>query len=243
SPKHYAAENFKKLAEERTKNRVKVELYPNSILYKDKEEIEALQVGAVQMLAPTLGKFGPLGAKQFELFDLPYLFDNYDDVHKITEGPIGKQLMKELEPGGLKGLAYWDNGFKEMNANKPLRKPEDFKGLKLRIFSSKVLDSQMRALGAIPQVLAASEIYNAMQTGVVDGGENTLSTFNSFKFYEIQKYVTISDHGYVGYGVIVNKKFWEGLPADIRATLETAMAETTRFANQLTVKEHNDALE
>jgi C4-dicarboxylate-binding protein DctP len=243
SPKNLAAEYFKKLAEERTKGRVKVEVYPNSTLYKDAEEIQALQMGSVQMLAPTLGKFGPLGVRQFEVFDLPYLFDNFDDVHHVTQGPIGKKLFAALEPQGIKGLAYWDNGFKEMNANKPLRNVSDFRGIKLRIFSSKVLDAQMRALGAIPQTLAASEIYTSMQTGLVDGGENTLSTFNDFKFYEVQKFLTLSDHGYVGYAVVVNKKFWEGLPPDIRAILDQAMVETTAFANQSASNQNAAALE
>ena len=243
SPKGMAADYFKKLAEEGTGGRVKVELYPNSQLYRDKEEIEALQLGAVQMLAPTLGKFGPLGAREFELFDLPYLFENYDEVHRITEGAIGQQLMAKLEPKGLKGLAFWDNGFKQMSANKPLRTPDDFKGVKMRIFSSKVLESEMRALGALPQVIAASEIYTSLQTGLVDGSENTESTFFQFKFFEVQKYLTLTDHGYVGYGVIVNKKFWEGLPPDIRTTLESAMKEATKYANKITEKENREALD
>ena len=223
SPKNLAADYFKKLAEERTKGRVKIEIYPNSVLYKDKEELEALQLGSVQMLAPTLGKFGPLGLKEFEVFDLPYLFENYEQVHKVTEGPIGQKLLRSMGSKKILGLAFWDNGFKQMNANRPLRMPDDFRGLKVRIFSSKVLDAQFRAVGAIPQVLAASEMYQAMQTGLVDGNENTESTFYQFKLFEVQKYLTLSNHGYVGYAVVVNKEFWEGLPADIREILEQAM--------------------
>ncbi len=243
SPKNLAGEYLKKLVEERTKGRVRLEIYPNSTLYKDKEELEALQLGAVQMLAPTLGKFGPLGAREFEVFDLPYLFDNYEQVHKVTEGPIGQKLLKSLASKRLVGLAFWDNGFKQMNANRPLRRVDDFKGMKLRIFSSKVLDAQMRALGAIPQVLAASEMYSAMQTGVVDGNENTESTFFQFKFFEVQKYLTLSSHGYVGYAVVMNKDFWEGLPPDIRSILEGAIKEATVYNNQIAEKENADALE
>src|ERR1700712_5643297 len=143
TPKGNGAQRFKELAEERTKGRVKVELYPNSQLYKDKEELEALQLGAVQMLAPSLAKFGPLGVKEFEAFDLPYLFPNKAALYKVTEGPIGKDLLKKLESKGIVGLAYWDNGFKVMSANKPLHAPADFRGLKMRIQSSKVLDAQM----------------------------------------------------------------------------------------------------
>src|SRR5205809_2120689 len=175
TPKGKAAEYFKKITEERTKGRVRVDVYPNSQLYKDGEEMEALQLGSVHMLAPSLAKFGPLGVREFEVFDLPYIFDDYAELHKVTEGPVGAMLFKKLESKGIIGLAYWDNGFKVMSANKPLRMPEDFKGLKIRIQSSKVLEAQMRALGAIPQVLAFSEVYQALQTGVVDGSENTPS--------------------------------------------------------------------
>jgi len=243
TPNGKGAEYFKKLAEERTHGRVKVEVYPNSTLYKDAEEVDALQLGAVQMLAPSLAKFGPLGVRDFEVFDLPYLFDNYDELHKVTYGKIGQDLFKKLEPKGIIGLAYWDNGFMDMSANKPLRTPADFRGLKMRIQSSKVIDSQMRALGAIPQVMAFSEVYQALQTGVVDGTENPPSNLYTQKMHEVQKYLTLSDHHYLGYAVIVNRKFWDGLPPDIRQTLDQAMVDTTKYVNQIAQKENDDALE
>src|SRR6185312_12182364 len=158
TPKGKAAEYFKKLAEERTKGRVKVEVYPNSSLFKDGEEMEALQLGSVQLLAPSLAKFGPLGAREFEVFDLPYIFDDYAELHKITQGPVGAALFKKLEGKGITGLAYWDNGFKVMSANKAIRVPADYKGLKMRIQSSKVLGDEIKALGGIPQVMAFSEV-------------------------------------------------------------------------------------
>jgi len=192
TPKGHAAEYFKKKAEELTKGRVKVEVYANSTLYKDKEEMEALQIGAVQMLAPSLAKFGPLGVKEFEVFDLPYIFDNYDDLHKVTQGPVGRMLLNKLEPKGVKGLAYWDNGFKSFSANKPIRTPEDLKGMKM---------------------------------------------------HEVQKHLTLTEHGYLGYAVITNKKFWDGLPADIRTQLESAMEQATRYANQIAKQENDQALE
>ncbi|KWF22419.1 MULTISPECIES: TRAP transporter substrate-binding protein [Burkholderia cepacia complex] len=242
TPKGKAADYFKKLAETRTNGRVKVEVYPNSQLYKDKEELEALQLGSVQMLAPSLAKFGPLGAKEFELFDLPYLFDSYDALHKVTDGPVGKRLMAKLESKGITGLAYWDNGFKVMSANRPLREPADFRGLKMRIQSSKVLDAQFRALNAIPQVMAFSEVYQGLQTGVVDGTENTPSNLYTQRMNEVQKYVTVSNHGYIGYAVIVNRKFWSGLPDDVRTALEGAMRDATRYANEIAKRENDDAL-
>ncbi|HJV79552.1 TRAP transporter substrate-binding protein [Noviherbaspirillum sp.] len=243
TPKGKGAERFKELAEKLTNGRVKVEVYPNSTLYKDKEEMEALQLGAVQMLAPSVSKFGPLGAKEFEVFDLPYIFPSKAVLYRVTEGQIGKDLFKKLEPKGITGLAYWDNGFKVMTANKPMHTPADFKGLKLRIQSSKVLDAQMRALGANPQMLAFSEVYQAMQTGVVDGGENTPSNVYTQKMHEVQKHLTVSDHGYIGYAVIVNKKFWDGLPSDIRAQLEEAMRGATKYANSVSQLDNDAALE
>lgn len=243
TPKGKAAEYFKKLAEERTKGAVKVEIYANSTLYKDKEEIEALQLGAVHMLAPALSKFGPLGVRDFEAFDLPYVFDNYADLHKITYGPVGANLLKKLEPKGIIGLGYWDNGFKQMSANKPLRKPEDVKGLKMRIPSSKVIEAQMRAYGAMPQTMAYSEVYQAMQTGVVDGSENTHSNLFTGKHHEVQKFLTLTDHGYLGYAVIVNKKFWDSLNPEIRKTLEGAMKDATIYNNEIAQKENDLALE
>src|SRR5450830_529212 len=243
TPKGKAAERFKLLAEQATKGRVRVEVYPNSTLYKDKEELEALQLGAVQMLAPSLAKFGPFGVKEFEIFDLPYIFPGKEVLYRVTDGPIGRDLFRKLEPKGITGLAYWDNGFKVMSANRPLHLPKDFRGLKMRIQSSKVLDAQMRALGASPQVLAFSEVYQALQTGVVDGTENPPSNLFSQKMYEVQKHMTLSDHGYLGYAVIVNKKFWDGLPADIRAALEKAMREATTFEKAIAQRDNDMALE
>ena len=243
TPKGKGALKFKELAEKATGGRVKVEVYPNSTLYKDGEEMNALQLGSVQMLAPSLAKFGPLGVPAFEAFDLPYLFDSYDELNKVTNGAVGKQLFQKLESKGIVGLAYWDNGFKDMSANKPLRVPADFRGLKMRIQSSKVLDAQMRALGAVPQVMAFSEVYQALQTGVVDGTENPPSNLYTQKMHEVQKYLTLSDHGYLGYAVIVNKPFWDGLPPDIRKQLEGAMVEATKYTNEIAKKENDDALE
>jgi C4-dicarboxylate-binding protein DctP len=242
TPKGKGSEKFKELADKYTNGRVKVEVYPNSQLYKDKEEVDALQLGAVQMLAPSLAKFGPLGVREFEVFDLPFILPGKAALRKVTEGDLGKRLFKKLESKGIVGLAYWDNGFKVMSANKPLRTPDDFRGLKMRIQSSKVLEAQMRALGAIPQVMAFSEVYQAMQTGVVDGSENTPSNMYTQKHHEVQKFITLSDHGYIGYAVIANKKFWDGLPAAVRGQLEKAMAEATAYANDISQKENDEAL-
>jgi C4-dicarboxylate-binding protein DctP len=243
TPKGKGAQRFKELAEQRTNGRVKVELYPNSQLYKDKEELEALQLGSVQMLAPSLAKFGPLGVKEFEVFDLPFLFKDTEAFRAVTDGPLGAELFKKLEPKGIKGLGYWDNGFHIMSANKPLHNVADFKGLKMRIQSSKVLDAQMRALGAIPQVMAFSELYQALQSGVVDGTEGVPSNFYTQKIFEVQKHMTLSNHGHLAYALIVNKKFWDGLPADIRTQLEGAVKDSTTYANAIATTENAAALQ
>jgi C4-dicarboxylate-binding protein DctP len=242
TPKGKGAAKFEELAEKYTNGAVDVEVYPNSQLYKDKEELEALQLGAVQMLAPSLAKFGPLGVQDFEVFDLPYMFPSYDALHAVTQGDVGKMLMGKLEDKGITGLAFWDNGFKIMSANSPINVPDDFLGLKMRIQSSKVLEAQMNALGAVPQVMAFSEVYQALQTGVVDGTENPPSNMYTQKMNEVQKYATVSNHGYLGYAVIVNKKFWDELPPDVRAGLEKAMAEATDYANGIAKEENDKAL-
>ncbi len=243
TPKGKAAERFKQLAEKATGGRVRVDVYPNNQLYKDKEELEALQLGAVQMLAPSLAKFGPLGVREFEVFDLPYIFPTKEVLYRVTEGEIGQGLLKKLESKGITGLAFWDNGFKVMSANKPIRTPADFKGLKMRIQPSKVLDAQMRALGASPQALSFNEVYQALQSGVVDGTENPPSNFYTQRMHEMQRHLTVSNHGYLGYAVIVNKKFWDGLPSGIRSALEGAMKEATKYANAIAQQENEAAME
>ena len=242
TPKGKASEKFKELAEKYTNGKVKVEVYPNSTLYKDKEELEALQLGSVQMLAPSNSKFGPLGIREFEVFDLPYILPDLKTLRKVTEGPLGARLLKLLDAKGITGLAYWDNGFKQMSANKKLITPADYQGVKFRIQSSRVLQAQFKALGSLPQVMAFSEVYQALQTGVVDGQENTWSNIYTQKMHEVQKYITETNHGYIGYVVIVNKKFWDGLPADIRDQLTKAMKEATDFSNAQSQKENDDAL-
>jgi C4-dicarboxylate-binding protein DctP len=242
TPKGKGALKFKELAEKYTDGKVKIEVYPNSSLYKDKEEIEALQLGSVQMLAPSTAKFAPLGVKEFEALDLPWLFKDEATYTSAMKGPVGKWLFQKLESKGITGLAYWDNGFHMTSANRPLLMPADFQGLKVRISGSKIADRYFRDVGSIPQIMAFSEVYQALQTGVVDGCENTPSNYLTQKFYEVQKDITVSYHAHLQYAVIVNSKFWSGLPPDIRKQLEKAMDEATDYTNSIAVKENEDAL-
>jgi C4-dicarboxylate-binding protein DctP len=243
TPKGKGALKFKELAEKYTNGKVKVEVYPNSTLYKDKEEIEALQLGSVQMLAPSTAKFAPLGVKEFEALDLPWLFKDDATYDAAMKGAVGKYLFKKLAAKGITGLAYWDNGFHMVSANRPLIHPADFQGLKVRISGSKIADRYFRELGAIPQIMAFSEVYQALQTGVVDGCENTPSNYLTQKFHEVQKDITVSNHAHLQYAVIVNSKFWNGLPPDIRKELDKAMAEATDYTNSIAASENKDALE
>jgi C4-dicarboxylate-binding protein DctP len=242
TPKGKGALKFKELAEKYTNGRVKIEVYPNSTLYKDKEEIEALQLGSVQMLAPSTAKFAPLGVKEYEALDLPWLFKDDATYAAAMKGPVGQWLFKKLEAKGIIGLAYWDNGFHMASANRPLINPSDFQGLKIRISGSKIADQYFRELGSIPQIMAFSEVYQALQTGVVDGCENTPSNYLTQKFHEVQKHITVSNHAHLQYAVIVNSKFWNGLPDDVRGQLNKAMDEATDYTNSIARKENEDAL-
>lgn len=233
TPKGQAAEFFKQQVEKRTKGRVKVDVFPNSTLYKDKEELEALQMGSVQMLAPVAGKFGPAGVKEFEVFDLPYIFPDEDALHRVTRGPIGQSLLKKLEARGMVGLSYWDAGFRVLSSNKPIRVPDEARGQKIRINSSKVSQAIMKSIGALPQTMAFSEVYQALQTGVVDGADGNLANLYTQKQYEVQKYITLTRHTYSGYVVVMNKSFWDKLPADIRGEVTAAMKDASAFNDKI----------
>jgi len=243
APKGKAAVHFKELVETYTGGRVKVEVYPNSSLYKDKEELEALQLGSVQLLAPSISKFGPLGIKEFDIFDLPFLMSDDSHARQMMASPMMAELGRKLEGKGVAPLAYWDNGAIVYTANRPLIRPEDFRGLKMRIQGGKVYDAVARELGALPQILPFSAVYQALQTGVVDGEDNVPSNILTQKFYEVQKHLTLSFHGRITYALITNKTFWASLPADVRAQLERAVKETTDFFNATAAKDNADALE
>ena len=243
APKGKAALLFKQLAEKYTDGKVTVEVYPNSSLYKDKEELEALQLGSVQLLAPSISKFGPLGVKEFDVFDLPFLMTDDTHARQMMASPMMAELNKKLEDKGVTPLAYWDNGSHVYTANVPLIVPDDFRGLKMRIQGSKVLEAVARQLGAIPQIIAFGELYQALQTGVVDGEDNVPSNIWTQKFYDVQKYLTVSHHGRLTYSLITNKKFWDSLPPDIRPGLDRAVKESTEFFDNTAAKDNVDALD
>jgi len=236
TPKGLAANFFKQYVEKASNGQMKVEVFPNSTLYGDREEIEALKMNAVQIIAPSFSKFTGF-VPQFQLFDLPFLFDNEQQLHKFLDGPNGQKMLSLVEPKGMVGLAYWDNGFKDLSNNKrEIRKPEDVAGLKFRIMSSKVLEAQFKALGANPQVLPFSEVYSALQQGVVDGAENQVSNFYTQKMHEVQKYYTVSGHGYLGYLVVTNKIFWNSLTPEQRKIITDGIREATKKEREWAAK-------
>jgi C4-dicarboxylate-binding protein DctP len=236
TPKGQGALKFKEIAEKLLPGKVKVEVFPNSQLFGDAKEMEALLLGDVQLIAPSLSKFDRY-TKKLQLFDLPFLFDDMDAVDRFQHSENGKKLLDAMTNRGLKGLAYWHNGLKQLSTNRDkLTRPEDIKGLKFRIQASDVLEAQFRQLGANPQKLAFSEVYQALQTGVVDGQENTWSNIYSQKFYEVQKTIANTNHGVIDYMVVTNAKWWDGLPEDVRKGLAQAMEEATQYANEEAAK-------
>lgn len=233
TPKGQGALKFKELAEKKLPGKVQVQVFPSSQLFGDAKEMEALVLGDVQLIAPSLSKFDRY-TKKLQVFDLPFLFDDVEAVDRFQSSPQGKALLTSMKNRGLVGLAYWHNGMKELSSTKDkLQRPEDAKGLKFRIQASDVLEAQFRALGANPQKMAFSEVYQALQTGVVDGQENTWSNIYSQKFHEVQKTIAETNHGVIDYMVVTNAKWWDGLPADVRKGLSEAMDEATRHANTL----------
>lgn len=242
TPKGLAVQRFKALAEQRSHGRIEVLHFPSAQLYGDHDELQALQLGAVEMLAPSLSKFGPIGFPEFELFDLPFLFHDAEHVRRITDGAVGRRLLKSLSRHGLIGLGFFDNGFKQMSANRPLLGPADFKGLRMRIQASRVIAAQMRALGAQPVTLGFSETRRALAQGVVDGTENPVSNFWTQDMHEVQSDLTRTEHGYLGYAVITNQRFWASLPDDDRTMLAQALREATDYGNQIADAQNSKAL-
>ena len=238
-----AALRFKELAESRTNGKVRVEVYPDSQRYKDGEEIEALRSGAVQMLAPSFSKLSRVGGTDLMALDLPYLFRDHAAFQQFTQSTVANGMLRKLEPYGIQGLAFWDNGTKVFSANSPLHTASDFAGLKMRVQASKVLVKQMELLGSRHSVMPLTDVASALQRGALDGQENVPSNILTQRLHLVQKHLTLSNHGYLAYVVIVNKRFWDKLPPKLRSILEAALQEASTYANQLAEQENSLALE
>jgi len=240
TPKGQASLKFKELAEKKLPGKVQVQVFPNSQLFGDGKEMEALLLNDVQIIAPSLSKFDRY-TKKIQVFDLPFLFKDAEAALKFENSKEGKALLKSMEDKGLLGLNYWGNGMRHFSANKDFRLPSDVKGLKFRIQASDVYEAMMKSLGANGQKMAFAEVYQALQTGVVDAQENSFSNTYSQKFHEVQKTIIESNHGILDYMVVVNAKWWNGLPADVKKGLSEAMDEATVFNNQIAKQKNDEA--
>lgn len=244
TPKGQGAEKFRDLVEQRLGGRVRVEVYPSSQLMNDDDSLEALAFGEVQMIAVSVSKFDRLTPK-FQVFDLPFLFEDLQAVEVFQNSGTGRELLREIEDKGFLGLGFWHNGMKQFSASRPLHTPGDATDLKFRIMVSDVLQAQILAIDGVPQKMAFSEVYQALQSGAIDAQENTWSNIWSQKFFEVQPFITESNHGYLGYLVAVNTQFWQGLPDDIRTELEAILSEVTVQVNaqaQAINQEHKDLI-
>ncbi|MBL1405024.1 MAG: TRAP transporter substrate-binding protein [Rhizobiales bacterium] len=239
-PKGIAASLLEKRVNEEMNGKACMEVFPNSSLYNDNKVLEALLLGDVQMAAPSLSKFEKF-TKKFRIFDLPFMFNDINAVDEFQNSEAGQAMKSSMTKRGLLGLAFWHNGMKQISASKPLIKPTDAAGLKFRVQSSDVLVAQMDAIGGIPQKMAFKEVYGALQTGVVDGQENTWSNIYGKKFYEVQDGTTESNHGIIDYLVVTSNDWWEGLDKDIRDQLSTIMAEVTATRNAESTKVNEEA--
>ena len=207
-----------------------IEVYPNSTLFGDSKELEALLLGDVQILAPSLSKFGSYTDK-FGVFDLPFIFKDMDAAMRFTNSDDGQELLGAMQDVGFQGLGYWMSGMKYFSANKPLLKPSDANGLKFRVQNSDVAKAMIAAMGGSPQPMAFAEVYGALQTGVVDGQENTWSNIYTKKFFEVQDSTTETSHQLLAYLFMTSQEFLDSLPADAREQFIAISKDVTNEAN------------
>jgi C4-dicarboxylate-binding protein DctP len=235
TPKGQMALKFKALIAEKLPGKVTVNVFPNSQLFGDNKVLEAMQLGDVQMAAPSLSKFKKY-TKKLQIFDLPFLFTDIDSVERFQKGAVGIRLLRSMDRKGLVGLGYLHNGMKQLSASSPLKVPNDAKGKKFRIMSSDVLAAQFMAIDAMPVKKPFSEVFTLLQTKAIDGQENTWSNIYSKKFFEVQDYITESNHGVLDYMVVTSKEFWDNLPKDIRVDVQLALDEAIVFGNGIAAK-------
>lgn len=243
TPKGLAAQEFARRVKEKTNGRVKVEVFPNGVLYTESDEFSALMRGDIQMIAPSFSNVSEV-VPSFAVWDLPFAFMNNDALQDAFDGDVGRLLFAKLGAKNTVGMAYWGNGFRQITSNRgPIIHPSDFQGLRFRILPSKVIETYFHALDAKTDAIPFNDVYRALESGAVDGEENSISNINSKKFYQVQKYMTISNHSYLGYAVLMNKAYWNKIPVNLQAKITEAMQETTRWANQNAIRMNEEQLE
>ncbi|WP_170765809.1 DctP family TRAP transporter solute-binding subunit [Ruegeria lacuscaerulensis] len=229
-PKGIAASLLEQRINDEMDGKACMEVFPNSTLYNDDKVLEAMLQGDVQLAAPSLSKFEKF-TKKFRIFDLPFLFKNIGAVDAFQTSDAGQALLDSMQRRGLQGLTFWHNGMKQMSANVPLVTPADAGGLKFRVMSSDVLVAQMEAIGGSPQKMAFSEVYGALQQGVVDGQENVWSNIYGKKFFEVQDGITETNHGIIDYLVVTSVDWLDSLDPEVREQFLTILDEVTATRN------------
>ncbi|OXM83258.1 DctP family TRAP transporter solute-binding subunit [Paenibacillus rigui] len=243
TPKGLAAQRFAERVKEKTNGRVKVEVFPNGVLYNESDEFDALKRGDVQMIAPAFSNVSEV-VPAFAAWDVPFAFLSNEALQEAFDGEFGKLLFRKLDAAHIVGMAYWGNGFRQITSNTgPLIHPADFQGLKFRILPSQVIELYFHAIGVKTVPIPFNEVYRALEAGIVDGEENSISNINSKKLYQVQKYMTLSNHSYLGYAVLMNKEYWRRIPKEYQADIVQAMEETTRWANQNALRMNEEQLQ
>lgn len=242
TPKGLAANKFAELIEEKTDGQIKVEVYPNGMLYSDDTEMQALQDGDIQMIAPSFSKLTAINP-DWQVLDLPFLFNDYDDVENIFIGDVGQLLLEDLDENNIKGLTFWSNGFKQMTSkNHALITPDDFKEVKVRTMPSAILIKQFLSLGAEPSTASFDQVFSILENSKIDAQENTLSNIYTKGFHQVQDYLTISNHGFLGYAVLMNEDFWNKLSPNLQSQVLEAIEETTIWNISQSEQMNNDTL-
>jgi len=235
SAQHVAALKYADLVKERTKGQVEIKVFPAQQLGTDPEMVQQAQMGTLEIVLPPTAKISGFAA-QLQLADLPFLFPSKEACYQVLDGPVGDKVLALLDAKGLKGVSFWESGFKQITANKAIRKPEDFAGMKVRVMESPLLIAQYKQVKANPVPIDFAETYNALQQGVVDAQENPLVSIVNMKFYEVQKYTMLSNHGFLGYAFLFSKKVYDGLPADIQKVMRDTARELASFERQDTAR-------
>lgn len=242
STHHQAVLKWKQAVETRSKGAYKVEPFPKMILGSGVQMVEQLQAGAIQAVAVPSAWIAPI-VPDIQVLDLPFLFPSRKVLYEVVDGPVGAEVLKPLNKANLQGVAFWESGFKQFTGNFPIRQPKDYQGHKIRTMPAPVIMEQFKAFGASPVAIDFKELYNALQQKVVDGQENPIATIALMRFFEVQKYLTLSDHGFIAYIFVMNKSFLDGQPADMRKILVEEARAAGSFQRDIIAKSEAGHLE
>lgn len=243
TPNALAAEKFKEEVEKNSDGRIKINIRPAAQLGGDVEIIEQTQMGLVHIAIPPTGNLANFQPKMY-VFDLPFLMEGDESMKRLLDGEVGREILDTLSSNNLYAANYWGAGFRQMTNNvRPIQGPDDLKNIKIRVLQAPTLMAAYRAFGANPTAMAYTEVYNGLQQGVVEGQENPLANIDSMKFYEVQKYMTMTNHIYHTYAAVMNKAAWESLPADLQEVVQNAFDVGRDYGRELTAQDEAQILE